>query len=102
MKYQALNEDMSKYQNQLYQILNQANYYFIQKMQNYISKASEAVAIKENLGMVLNKEACFYTNTNLDITEKVISEMDKNFEKDQKTKQVSENAETQKPAKTVQ
>lgn len=92
MKYKTLNEDMAKYQNQLYQVMNQANYFFIQKMQGYIAKASEAVAQKNNLRIVLNKEACFYNLPELDITKMVISEMDKNFDKEAKTKKISENA----------
>jgi outer membrane protein len=91
MKYRGLNEDMSKYQNQLYQVLNQANYFFIQKMQTYIAKASESVAKKDSLNMVLNKEACFYNKADLDVTKNVINEMDKNFEKDLKNKKLSEN-----------
>lgn len=96
MKYKALNEDMAKYQNQLYQVLNQANYYFLQKMQGYISKASEQVAQKKKLTMVLNKEACFYNQPELDITKLIIAEMDKNFDKEQKNKKISENTEEPK------
>lgn len=92
-KYKTLNEDLSKYQNQLYQVLNQANYFFLQKMQNFIAKASEQVATKNNLTMVLNKEACFYNKPDLEVTKLVIVEMDKNFEKDSKNKKISENNE---------
>lgn len=95
MKYKALNEDMSKYQNQLYQVLNQANYFFLQKMQGYISKASEQVALKKKLNMVLNKEACFYNQADLDVTKLVISEMDKNFDLDAKQKAESKEKTTQ-------
>ena len=102
MKYKALNEDMAKYQNQLYQVLNQANYFFLQKMQGFISKASEQVASKKNLSMVLNKEACFYNQTDLDITKLVISEMDKNFDKDLKNKKISENSEKTKANENTQ
>jgi len=93
VKYKTLNEDLSKYQNQLYQVLNQANYFFLQKMQNFIAKASEQVATKNNLTMVLNKEACFYNKPDLEVTKLVIVEMDKNFEKDSKNKKISENNE---------
>jgi len=82
LKHQTLNQDIMKYQNQLYQILNQANYFFIQKMTTNISKASESIASNKKLDIVLNKEACFYTNPKIDITDLVIKEMDKNFEKD--------------------
>jgi len=91
VKYKALNEDMAKYQNQLYQVLNQANYFFVQKMSSYIAKASEQVAQKKNLQYVLNKDACFYNLPDMDVTKTVISKMDENFEKDLKNKKVSEN-----------
>lgn len=82
LKQQTLNQDIAKYQNQLYQILNQANYFFIQKMTNNISKASETIASEKKLDFVLNKEACFYNSPKMDITEQVIKEMDKNFDKE--------------------
>ncbi|NGX55982.1 MAG: hypothetical protein K1060chlam5_00216 [Candidatus Anoxychlamydiales bacterium] len=82
LKQKTLSEDIMKYQNQLYQILNQANYFFMQKMSNNISVASEKIAEKKNLDIVLNKEACFYTNSKLDITSLVIKEMDINFDKE--------------------
>ncbi len=100
VKYKALNEDMAKYQNQLYQVLNQANYFFYQKMASYISKASEQVAQKKNLEYILNKEACFFNNPEMDVTKLVIVEMDKNFEKDLKNKKISEN-EALKPAANI-
>ena len=96
MKYKALQEDMAKYQNQLYQVMNQANYFFLQKMQSHIALASETVAQKKNLTLVLNKEACFYNLPDLDVTKLIITEMDKNFEKEPKAKKISENSEESK------
>ncbi|NGX34196.1 MAG: hypothetical protein K1060chlam1_00546 [Candidatus Anoxychlamydiales bacterium] len=82
MKQSALHQDLAKYQNQLYQILNQANYFFIQKMSTNISTASESIAENRKLDLVLNKEACFYNNPKIDITDLVIKQMDKNYEKE--------------------
>lgn len=98
VKYKALNEDMAKYQNQLYQVLNQANYFFIQKMASYISKASEQVAQEKNLQYVLNKEACFFNKPELEVTKLVIAKMDINYEKDVKSKKISENEAIKAPA----
>lgn len=81
-KHKALNEDLAKYQSQLYQMLNQANYFFVQKMFANISKASSSVAKKNNLSMIINKEAFFYSTADLDVTNLVIDEMNKNFEKE--------------------
>ena len=86
IKYKTLNDDMGKYQGQLYQVLNQANYFFVQKMTQSIAKASEEVAKSKKLDMVINKEACFYNKPNLEVTDLVIKEMDKNFDKEEKTR----------------
>ena len=51
-------------------------------MSSNISKASEAIAENKKLDLVLNKEACFYNNPKIDITELVINQMDKNFDKE--------------------
>jgi len=92
-KYQTLNEDIVKYQNQLYQVLNQANYFFMQKMTNSISKASETVAKDKKLQLMLNKEAAFYYAPEMDVTKSVIAQMDTNFDNDIKEKKVSEKQE---------
>lgn len=93
VKYQTLQEDLGRYQNQFSQILNQANYQMIQKMSSSISNASEKVAKSRKLDYVLNKEACFYIASDLDVTSLVINEMDKSYEIDSKAKKVSENNE---------
>lgn len=84
VKYKTLSEDMQKYQNQLYQVLNQANYIFVQKMVGFINKASEEIAAQKKFSMVVNKEMCFYNKDGLDITKQIVNIMDKNFEKEKK------------------
>lgn len=98
VKYQSLNEDMMRYQNQYYQVLNQANYQIVQKLSSTIAKASEKIAKEKNLSYVMNKEACFYYKPELEVTQLVIQEMDKSFELDQKAKKLSENADQAAPA----
>lgn len=83
-KFQALNEDMQRYQNQYYQVMNQANMRVIQVLGNAISEASEKVAKSKKLGMVVNKEACFFYASGLEVTPDVITEMDKIFESESK------------------
>ena len=92
-KFQSLQEDLSRYQNQFYQVLNHANYQMIQKMSSNIAKAAEKVAREKKLEYVMNKEACFYIRPDLEVTTQVISEMDKNFELDTKSRKLSDNAE---------
>jgi len=101
MKQKTLSEDMMKYQNQLYQILNQANYFFIQKMTNNISKASEKIALDNKLELVLNKEACFYNTPKIDVTKLVIKEMDVNFEKENAQNEVDKNNAAENPEDKV-
>ena len=78
-KFEALNQDMQRYQNQYYQVLNQANMRVIQNIGSSIAKASEKVSKNKKLKMVVNKEAFFFFDSELDVTADVIAEMDKNF-----------------------
>jgi len=94
MKYQTLQEDLGRYQNQFYQVLQHAQYQLIQKMNGNITKASEVIAKEKNLDYVINKEACFYIRPDLDVTSAVINEMDKLFElESKKAKKLSDNSE---------
>lgn len=93
MKFQTKNQDIARIQNQYYQMLQQANMQVMQKLNENVSKASEAVALKKNLGVVMNKEACFYYKPSLEVTKLVIDEMDKNYESEEKTRRLSENSE---------
>lgn len=93
VRYQTLQEDLGRYQNQYYQVLQHAQYQLIQKMSGNIAKASEIIAKQKNLDYVINKEACFYIRSDLDVTTSVITEMDKSFELQNKDKKVSDNAE---------
>lgn len=93
VKFQTLQEDLNRYQNQFYQVLNHTNYQMIQKMSGNIAKAAEKVATEKSLDYVMNKEACFYIRQDLDVTTLVISEMDKNFELDVKAKKLTDSSE---------
>ena len=93
---QSLQEELGRYQQQYYQVMNQANMHLIQMMTNHVSHASELIAKKEKFSVVLNKEACFYYEPKQDITAAVIAEMDKNFEKDAKAHKAT--AATEQPS----
>ncbi|GAB4191440.1 MAG: hypothetical protein Tsb0015_13290 [Simkaniaceae bacterium] len=88
-KFQSLQEEMARYQQQYYQLINQANYKLVQTMSNYIQSASKSVAQKKKLDYVINKDAVFFYNTDYDITSEIIQEMNKDFDK---AKQNNENA----------
>lgn len=92
-KFQALQEDMGRYQQQFYQVLNHANYQMMQKVNTSIATAAKEVAEKNKLDYVINKEACFYSRSDLDVTPQVISAMDKKYDADLKDKKITENEE---------
>ncbi len=83
-KFRTLNEELTRYQNQYYQVMNQANMRIIQTLSTSINSASEKVAKDKNLTMMINKDACFYYIPARDMTNLVIIEMDKNFSADSK------------------
>jgi outer membrane protein len=79
-RYATLSEEMSRYQGQYYQVMNQAQMKLVQGVGSSVQEASEIVAKNKKLSMIMNKEACFFTNATLDVTSLVIAEMDKQFE----------------------
>lgn len=83
-QYSAVVDEMNRYQNQYYQLVQQANMRIMQQVGQEASQAAEKVAKDKKLFMVINKDACFYYNADFDITQAVISEMDKRFEANNK------------------
>lgn len=79
-RFQGLSQDFARYQNQYYQLLNQANYKLIQTLHDEVSLAAEKVREKEKLALLFNEESTFAYLSSLDFTEEVIKEMDKQFE----------------------
>lgn len=90
-KIQHLNEELSRYQNQYYQILNQANMKVVQLLSSKVTAASELVAKEKKLNLVLHKDACFFYSDELDITSLVVAKMDKAFEQEAKQAESKEN-----------
>lgn len=86
VQFQTLSEELNRYQQQFYQVLNQAYMKMNQSIASYITDASEKVAKSQHLDYVLNKDACFYYNTNLDVTSSVIKDMDRSFDKENSKK----------------
>lgn len=99
-KFRTLSEELNRYQNQYYQVLNQANMRIIQTISANINTAAEKVAKDKKLAMVVNKDACFFYSPQLDVTNFIISEMDKSFDKEAKlTASANENNNAESPAK---
>lgn len=90
VKFRNLNDELGRYQNQYYQVMNQANMRIVQTLQTSINSASEKVAKDKKLTMVVNKDACFYYTPALDVTKQIIAEMDKNFTADNSAEQKTE------------
>lgn len=91
VKFQTLSEELNRYQNQYYQVLNQANMRIFQVLAVHINTASENVAKEKKLSLIINKEASFFYNPQLDITADIIAEMDKQFEKEAQKQQAKPN-----------
>lgn len=100
-KFRVLNEDLNRYQNQYYQVMNQANMRIIQTLSTSINAASEKVAKDKKLSMIGNKDALFYFTPGLDVTAAVIAEMDKNFEAEAKKNNEASAASEQKTEKAA-
>lgn len=82
VKFQALNEEMNRYQGQYYQVMQQANMKLVQTMAEMIARASEVVAKNGKYTMIINREAAFHYSPNLDVTPQVIAQLDKLFEEE--------------------
>ncbi len=79
-QFRSINEQYNRDQNGYYQTLNQANMALLQKAQGSIAMASEKIAEKKGLKIVINEDMCSYITSDLDITSQVIAEMDKDFD----------------------
>lgn len=91
-KFQGLGEELQRYQSQYYQIMQQANMKLMHTVAELINEASANVAKKAHLSLVLNKDAAFHYMDTLDITDEVILDMDKKFEKEGKTLEINQTA----------
>ena len=68
----------------------------IQTMNQHVNQASNIVAKKDKLSIVLREDTCFYYTDSDDITTQVIKEMDKDYDKQSN---IQTTAETPKESK---
>lgn len=92
-RFQTRQEELARYQNQFYQVMNQMQMQMLHRLNSNIAKAAEKVAHEKKLDYVINKDACFYVRMDLDVTHQVIAEMDKSFELDEKTKKLTDSVD---------
>ncbi|SCA62675.1 Skp-like protein [Chlamydiales bacterium SCGC AG-110-M15] len=93
-KLMSLSQEKSQFENQYYQIMNQANTQFIQSILSGIGRASESVAATRDLEVIVDSETCFFYRPAIDLTTAVLEEMntlfDENEEKIEESKEVVE------------
>jgi outer membrane protein len=80
MKFQSMSQEFAHFQNQYYQLLQQANMKLFQSLHQQVSSAADKVREKEHLSMVLNEDSVFASAPSLNCTDRVIAEMDRRFE----------------------
>jgi outer membrane protein len=79
-KFRALSQELNQLQNQYYQTLQQTNIKIVQTLSDAVTKASDKVAKDMKLDLVVNDETCFFASPALDISPKVVLEMNKTSE----------------------
>lgn len=89
LKIETLTSELSQMQmqnqelqNQYYQALQQANTKILQKLAETVMKASSSVAKELQLDTVLNEDGCFYFNSDYEISDLVVKEMDVIYDKE--------------------
>lgn len=80
-KFRALSQELSQQQNQYLQTLQQTNLKVVQKLQEQVLKASEQIAKNEKFDIILNEESAFFVAPSLDISAKVITLLDQEYDK---------------------
>jgi outer membrane protein len=80
MKFQSMSQQFAQFQNQYYQLLQQANMKLFQSLHQQVSSAADKIREKEHFSMILNEESVFASAPTFDCTEKVIAEMDRRFQ----------------------
>ncbi len=88
MRFQALSQDFGRFQNQYYQLLNQANMKMLQSLHNSVCSAAELVRDRNHLTFLMNEDSVFACTNNLNFTDEVVKEMDKKFDVTQATAQL--------------
>jgi outer membrane protein len=83
-KFRTLSQELQQHQQQYMQILQQTNFKIIQGISEKVNEASQTVAKQKGLELILNDEGSFYHNPSMDISQDIVKELDKMFEKEPK------------------
>lgn len=98
MRYQALSEELQRYQGQYYQVLQQAYMKMGQSIDTRINTASNIIAKDYKIPLILKKEAVFFYDEKFDVTKLIIDRMNEEFESEQK---IAATAGSKQEASTV-
>lgn len=85
-KFRVINQEVGQIQAQYYQTLQQANMKILQKLNDIVAKVAESIAKDNQLDLILNEDSFFYYSPALDISKKVISALDAQYESENKSK----------------
>lgn len=85
-KFRSLNQEIAQQQQHFYQVLQQANFKIIQKVQEEISEASKIVAKNKKFDVILNEEGAFFYNPSMDISNEIVRAMDDRFSEEESKK----------------
>ncbi len=83
-KFRLINQELGQMEGQFYQTLNQANVKILQKLNEMVSKAAAIVAKENQLNLILNDDGCFFYAHDLDISRKIIANIDALYETEMK------------------
>ncbi len=78
-QFQKLSEEMNQLQYESSQLASQTQFKVLQTMDESVKSATKTIAERKDLELVVNKDTCFFYNTDLDITKDVIEEMNASF-----------------------
>lgn len=83
-KFRALSQEATQQQSQYMQTLQQANFKILEKLDDMIGKAAEAVAKKNGYNVIVNDDNTFYYDKDLDVSHEIVVVMDELFDKEPK------------------
>jgi outer membrane protein len=79
-KFQQMNQELNAYQGEYYRAMQQANVKITQAIAMQIKKASKVVAEEKGVDTIFSKESAFFYTPEQDLTEDLITEMNREFE----------------------
>lgn len=83
-KFETLLQEREAKHGEFSQELNQTQMFLTESLIQNISKAAEMVAKEKSVSMILQKDAVVYSDDKTDLTDLVLSHVDKQFDKSEK------------------